>query len=177
MSMTEALKEAYANESVDDMDINTLEFHHPDFRDEFGNHTSVRIVQDFIPWTLGLESTAPMNPGEMVQFEPIPFDFNHPSYGEDSVPSITFTVANVSRLLTKHLEEAASKTVPIVMYFRNYLESNTRVPQMNPVIVMTVTSAEAGDMNVTATASLSDVHNWPFPYQKYTTDRFPGLQR
>lgn len=177
MSYSEALKEAYASESVDDMPINTLEFHHPDFRDDFGNHTSIRIVQDFIPWTLGLESSAPMNPGEMVLFEPIPFNFNEPSFGEDSVPSITFSVANVSRLLTKHLEEASSKTTPIKMYFRNYTESNTNQPQMNPVIVMTVTSAEAGDLNVTATASLSDVHNWPFPYQKYTPERFPGLQR
>lgn len=177
MSMTEALIEAYASESIQDRPIDTLEFHHPLFRDDFGNPTAVRIVRDFIPWNLGLENTAPMNAGEIVEFSPVPFTFNEPSFGQDAVPSITFTVSNVSRLLTKYIEEAIANTDPIFMYYRNYLESNTTEPQMNPVIVMTVTAVEVGELNITATASLSDVHNWPFPYQKYTPARFPGLVR
>ncbi len=175
--ITEALAEAYASNPVDDLPLDTLEFHHPAFVDELGNPVAPRVVCDTVPWTLGLEDDAPLNPGEMVLFEPVPFEFTKPSFEEGSVPTLPFSVANVSRLLTYYLELASEQTDPIYVYYRTYLASNPSHPEMDPVVVMTLTAAKAGALRVTGTASLSDVHNWPFPGQKYTPARFPGLVR
>lgn len=175
--MSQALAEAYAANPVDELVLDTLEFHHPAFLDDFGNPTAVRVVCANEEWQLGLEDSAPLNAGEMVTFYPVPFEFTAPSFEEGSVPTLPFSIANVSQEITKHLELAIVQTTPIKVYFRNYLSSDTSAPQIDPVIVMTLTSAEVGSLRVTGTATLSDVHNWPFPAQKYTPQRFPGLVR
>lgn len=177
MSMDEALAEAYASAPIDDIPLDTIEMHHPAFKDEFGNPTAIRVVRANEPWMLTLEASAPLNPGEEVEFLPVPFDFTPPGFSENQVPSLTFSISNVSRLVTQYLEQAIAQTSPITLYYRNYLASDTSAPQINPVIVMTLKAAESGTMQVTGTASLSDVHNWPFPAEKYTPDRFPGLLR
>lgn len=173
----QAIIEAYASQPVDELTIDTLEFHHSTFVDDSGQRTAARVSQGFDDWELCLESDAPLNAGEYVKFRGVPFSFSNPSFEVDNLPSCTFSISNVSRELTKYLELAIGKTEPITMIYRPYLESDKSQPQMNPVMVMTLTSAKANAMNVTGTASMSDVHNWPFPYQKYTPSRFPALVR
>ena len=175
--MSQALAEAYASNPVDDIVLDTLEFHHPAFIDENGNPTSIRVVCQNEEWVLGLEPSAPLNGGEMVTFYPIPFEFTPPKYSENEVPTLQFSVSNVSREIMAHLEQAVEQTTPITMIYRNYIASDPSEPQLDPVITMTVTSVKASALRITGTASLSDVHNWPFPAQKYTPERFPGLVR
>lgn len=177
MSMSEAIKEAYASNPVDGLTLDTLEFHHPAFVDDFGQPTAIRVVRDSRTWNLCLENTAPLNAGQYVDFSPVPFEFTQPGFSEDQVPTLQFNISNVSRLVTKYLELAIQQTAPIKLYYRPYLDSDPSQPQMNPVIVMTLTAATAGTMQISGVASLSDVHNWPFPAQKYTPARFPGLVR
>lgn len=177
MSYSEAIAEAYASQGDDQPVIDTLEFHHPTFVDDFGQRTAARVAQGFQDWTLKLEDSAPINAGEFVLFRGVPFTFTQPSFAEDEVPSCTFSISNVSRELTKYLELAILKTEPILMYYRPYLQSDPSGPQIDPVYIMTLTAAKAGVTQITGTATLSDVYNWPFPYQKYTPSRFPGLVR
>lgn len=177
MTMSAAIEEAYASNPVDERILDTLEFHHPTFVDEFGRRTAVRVVRDSVEWSLRLENTAPLNKDEYVTFLPVPFDFTQPGYAENQVPTLSFSISNVSRIITKYLEQAIAQTSPIQMYYRPYLQSDPTGPQINPVIIMTLSAATVGTMQVTGTASLSDVHNWPFPAQKYTPERFPGLVR
>jgi len=177
MTMNAALEEAYASQPIDDQTLDTLEFHHPSFVDETGQRTAIRVIYDTETWSLKLEASAPLNGGEYVDFLPVPFSFTQPGYAEDQVPTMTFSISNVSRLVTQYLELAIGQTTPIKMIYRPYLQSDTSMPQMDPVITMTLTAAVASTMQVTGTATLSDVHNWPFPSQKYTPERFPGLQR
>ena len=177
MSMSEALAEAYASAPADELVLETIELHHPGFIDEFGSLVSIRLVQSFEDHTLGLENTAPLNPSEMVLFKALAFEFTPTGFGEGEVPSIQLSVSNVSRIITKYLEQASQYTDPITLIYRPYLESDPSEPQIDPVVIMTITSVESGVMAVTGTASLSDVHNWPFPNKKYTPEAYPGLVR
>lgn len=175
--MKQALAEAYASASVSDLVMETIELHHPKFVDELGVRTAVRIVKAFEPFTAKLENTAPLNPNQYVEFKPIPFDMTPAGFKEGDVPTMNLSISNVSREITRYLELAIADKTPIIVMYRPYLESDPSEPQLLPVVVMSITSAEASLMHVTATATLSDVHNWPFPAVKYTPDTFPGLVR
>lgn len=177
MAYEQAIIEAYASQPLDKPVLDTLEFHHSTFVDESGKRTAARVVQGWEDWTLRLEPSAPLNPSEYVLFRGVPFSFNQPAFEAGQVPSCSFSISNISRELTKYLEMAIGKTEPILMYYRPYLQSNIEAPSMDPVYVMTLTNVTAKVTQITGTASLSDVHNWPFPYQKYTPSRFPGLVR
>jgi len=48
---------------------------------------------------------------------------------------------------------------------------------MDPPVTMELTKVTVTGVSVSGTASLSDVHNWPFPFEKYLPSRFPGLVR
>lgn len=175
MSFSEAITEAYASQGDDQPTVDTLEFHHSTFVDDYGQRTAARVAQGFQDWNFKLEDSAPINAGEYVVFRGVPFTFTKPQFGEDELPSCTFAISNVSRELTKYLELAIAKTEPIYMYYRPYLQSDPTGPQIDPVYVMTLTAAKVGVTQITGTATLSDVHNYPFPFQKYTPTRFPGL--
>lgn len=177
MSMTEALKECYASEPVDVYALDTIELIHPAFVDELGNPTSILAVRAYEEWELTLEVDAPLRPGQTVKFLPIPFDITDPGFAEGEVPKLVFSISNVSRLVSQYLEQAIARTEPITVIYRQYLNTETTVPQTDPPVIMELTSASSGVTQVTGTAQLSDVHNWPFPWQRYTTERFPGLSR
>lgn len=177
MPMKEALKECYASSPVDEFALDTIELIHPAFVDDAGNPTSILAVRAFEPWELTLEVDAPFRPGQRLKFEPIPFDITDPGFAEDEVPKLVFSISNVSRMVTKYLEMAISQTTPITAVYRQYLSTDTTVPQTDPPVIMELSSASASATTVSATATLSDVHNWPFPWQRYTTDRFPALSR
>lgn len=177
ISMSEALAEAYASEPVDEFIYHTLELIHPAFTNEYGLPTTVRLVQGTVDGQFGLENSAPFDAGQTVKFTGIPFDLTQNGFAENEVPTLVLAISNVNRIVAKYLEEAIAETDPIVVIYRHYLESDKAGPQLVPVIIMSLSSAEMGLMQLTATASLSDVHNFPFPNIKYTPDTFPGLLR
>lgn len=176
MSLEQAIAECYASTPVDVYPIDTVELLHPSFKDADGNPVSVRAVRAYEEWNLTLEADAPLNPGETVLFYPIPFDMTQMGFEEGKVPSLTFSISNVSREVSKYLEQAIEDTRPITLIYRQYLNTDTTQPQIDPVVTMTLTSATSGVTTVTGTATLTDVHKWPFPWQRYTPARFPGLR-
>lgn len=177
-TMEQALAEAYASNPIDEIVYDTLELHHPAFIDDFGNPTAVRVVQAYENLRAYLEDDAPLNPGEEVEFVGLAFSFSKPGFDDDGgVPSLKFTISNVSREITKYLEQAIVQTDSIVIMWRQYLSSDLSGPQMLPVVRMELTSVEASVMSITGTATLATVHNFPFPSKQYTPDDFPGLVR
>ncbi|AJD82791.1 DUF1833 family protein [Achromobacter xylosoxidans] len=177
MSWEQAMKEAYASSPIDEVELYTLELRHSRFRDEFGEPTTVRVVQGYEDVTLGLEDDAPVDPGKMVLFKAVRFALTLPRVEENAVPELQITISNVSREITKHLEEAIAVLEPISVTFRPYLASVPEHPQMNPPLHLTLKKVKVDVFQVTGTASLEDVHNWPFPFRKYLPDEWPGLKR
>lgn len=177
MSMEQALAECYASEPVDEFSLDTIELIHPAFIDNAGNQDSIRAVLANEAWDLTLEADAPLKPGQTLTFSPIPFTFTMPGFSEGEVPKLTFGISNVSRIVTQYLEQAIEQTTPITLIYRPYSSKDTSAPQLDPVIIMELSEAVAGVFQVTGVASLSDVHNYPFPAQLYTPTRFPALVR
>lgn len=177
MSYQDAIAEAYASAPLDDLIIDTIELYHPSFRDDNGNPTAIRVCRTFEDWELKLEAEAILNGGQYVKFLACEFDFAQPEFAEDSVPQIPVTIGNVSREITRYLEQAQYSTSPIILTWRPYLASDRSMPQIDPPIVMELTDVDVDVFSATGTATLEDVHNSQFPSEVYTYNRFPGLRR
>jgi hypothetical protein len=176
-SLSEALREAYASAPNDVVILHTLEIRHPDFKDESGQSTAIRVVRDQTDLVARLEANAPVNAGQQVRFVAMGFDFDLPPVDMAPVPEITVTLDNVSRDIIKHLDEASMSETPIEVTYRPYLSTDLEGPQMDPPITLVITEVEADSQRVSARARMVDIGNKTFPSRLYTATDFPGLAR
>ncbi|WOZ53328.1 transcriptional regulator [Achromobacter phage tuull] len=204
MTWSQAMKEAYASADVDEVPIHTLELRHPSFEDENGQPVAIRVYDGYDDVMLGLEADAPLDGGKMVEFKAVRFSMTLPKMEENAVPQLQIVLSNVSREVTKYLEQAsqvlepiavtmrpyllsgeitkyleqASQVLePIAVTMRPYLLSSPEAPQLDPPIHMTLKKVRVDVFQITGTASLEDVYNWGFPFRKYMPDEWPGLKR
>ena len=178
MSYTEAIQEAYASAPADAVTLDTIELYHPAFIDELGRPAAIRVVLAEEDWLLKLEDGAVLGGGTYVPFLACQFSVTLPEFTEDgSTPSIQLGIANVSREITRHLEQAKQSLIPIKVTYRPYLSSDPSGPQMVPPIVMEMSEVDVDIFQATGTATIEDIHGRPFPFEKFNTERFPGLRR
>jgi hypothetical protein len=185
--ISEALKEAYSNASSDDVTLETLEIHHSTILDENNQPTAIRIVRDYgvkideLPngqpvygQMLTLESDAPLNAGQSVQFISCPFDFDFPGQEEGRIPELNIRIENVTRLVSQYLDNMIATRESVSIIFRSYLLSDLSQPQyvLDGFKIQTVASDA---FSVTATARYEDLITKGFPSIFYTPERFPGL--
>lgn len=170
-----ALKEAYASAPADDVIIDTLELRHPTFLDDNGDPMGIYVVRDHVNITARLEDSAPLNAGQLVEFESVGFDVDQPTVDTAAVPEITVIIDNVSRELMPYLDKAATGRDKIEVTYRPYLDSDLESPQMDPPITLTLSEVKAGVSRVTARARLLDVGNKAFPGETYMASVFRGL--
>lgn len=175
--LEEALREAYASAPVSRIIYHTLEFRHPNFRDESNNPTAIRVYLGYDTLTAGLELDAPQRPGEYVEFIGLQFEFSLPNVENIAVPEMTISMDNVDRSIEDNLALASSSPYKIEVTYRPYLDNDLSAPQMNPPITMTVISAEADDFRVNVRCSYGNASNKSCPSENYTLERFPGLRR
>lgn len=170
VSYSDALTAAYASAGEDEVTLDTLEFIHPSF------DGSVRVVNDRTPLLAFLEVTAPLNPGEEVEFKPVDFRFTRQSETDSgSLPELELFVDNVAQTLIPYLDLAKESRVPIIMIWRPYLASDTSGPHMDPVISLTLRGVFADMNSVSARAGFTDLTNLRYPASEYTSRKFPGL--
>ncbi len=177
MALEQALKEAYASAPQDRVIFDTLEIRHRAFRDDSGLPTAIRVVIGYEDISACLEGDAPLNGGEYVDFIAGAFRFKLSGFEEGKVPELAITVDAIDQSVIGHIESAIADPSPIEVTYRPYLSTDLSKPQMNPPITMELTKVTANGFSISGTASLSDVHNWPFPFEKYLPSRFPGLVR
>lgn len=177
MSLELALQEAYASVRQDVVIFDTLELRHPDFVDDSGSPTAIRVVIGWEDIQARLEPEAPMDPGAWVRFIAGAFEFSLPGFEENQIPQLKISLDGVSREVVQHIEAAMRRPFPIEITYRPYLSTDLSKPQMSPPLHMTLASVRVDAFQVSGVATLTDVHNWPFPSQKYNAARFPGLVR
>lgn len=178
MSYTEAIAEAYASAPVDVVVLDTIELYHPAFIDDLGQPTAIRLVRELEDWVLKLEVGAIIGGGTYVTFLACDYDITLPEFTEDGgTPSIQLSIGNVSREITKYLEQAKQSLVPIQVTYRPYLSTDTSGPQMDPPFVLEMSEVDVDVFQATGSATLEDIHNKAFPNEKYTTTTFPALRR
>ena len=106
-ALSEAIKEAYASAPSQQIILHTLELRHPAFVDDAGQLVAIRVVRDTGDLWARLESQAPLQAGERVQFVAMGFELDLPPVDTMPVPEITVTLDNVSREIVRHLDAAA----------------------------------------------------------------------
>lgn len=171
MPLSAAIAEAYASAPSDEVVLHTLEIRHVGFT------APIRVVRDKQDLLAGLESSAPLNPGQMVTFTAFTFDFVPPPSSAQANPEVTIAVDNVSREIGQALESAINSSSPIEITYRPYLASNPAQPEMNPPLHLTVLSGQINALRATLRAGFADFANRKFPSEMYTAARFPGLIR
>lgn len=170
----DAIKEAYASAPSDIVIYDTMELIHPNFVDDEGNKTSIRVVRGNEDITATLEADAPVNKGEAVKFIGYPFDFKRPAVTERAGPTMTVTIDNVSKEIGRNIERAVSSMEVIRMIYRPYTSDDLTSPQYNPPLEMTLTDIEVSVFKVSGTARFANLANRKFPYAVYTPQEFPG---
>ncbi len=168
-SLSSALKEAYASAPVDVIIYSTLELWHPAFS------IPIRVVNGASNIQAKLESDAPRNAGQEVNFVAFSFSLKKPDVSADGTPSLTIEIDNVSRQILREIRPSVSSTGHITAIYREYLSNDLEAPQNDPPIVLTITNISATIHRVTATATLGDYNNRKFPNFVYDTRSFPGL--
>ena len=177
VTLSEALKEAYASAPSDITILHTLELRHPTFFDDNGNPTAIRVVRDNISHICTLEETASLDAGKAVEFIAMAFDLQLPPIENIPVPEITLTLDNVSTEIIQYLDNAIETQDMIEMTYRPYLSHDTSCPQMNPPITLVITDIQVDVLKITATARMMDIGNKSFPAENYTITKYPGLSR
>lgn len=176
-TLSEAWKEACASVPAGELMFHTLEFRHPNFRDDANQPTAIRVVLDHNDLIATLEVDAPLNAGEPVVFVPMAFGLQLPNVESIAMPELKIVLDNVSRDIEANLALATASPYPIEVTYREYLSSDLTAPQNNPPLTFTLKDPEADDYTVSATASTSDLGNRQFPNEDYIAARFPGLVR
>ena len=168
-TLSDALVEAYASAPAAEVILHTLEIRHPSFT------TPIRVVRDHADFSAHLEADAPADPGALVTFVAMAFDFRLPDIEKSKSPEIDISIDNVSAELTGYMDMASQSAELIEVTYRPYLASDPSGPTMNPPITLVVRAVSVTIFRVTATAGFGDFANRKFPNQVYDTTRFPGL--
>ena len=203
-SLSAAIREAYASAPSDVVTLHTMELRHPTFDAPIRvvlnypdiatwlalNPVAVQAVLDALPppdadgdprdgvgLVARLEATAPANPGQMVAFVAMAFEFELPPVESVAVPEIMLAMDSVGREISDQLELAAISTDKIEVTYRPYLSTDIEGPEMDPPLTMTLSDVEANPLRVTGRARLIDFGGKAFPAELYTAKRFPSLAR
>jgi len=174
---SDALKEAWVHAPGSVVIHDTLSFamKPSPFLDGDGNPMEARVVNDWVPLAATLEDSAPMNAGEEVTFQPVPFELELPPEQEGGIPDIQISVDNVSRELSELLEQTDGTRNIVTVTHRRYLSSDTSGPHTIPVLTLTVRTPVVTVDRVTATAGFGEMHNTRWPADVHDVARFPGL--
>lgn len=168
--LSAAIREAYASNPGVAI-LHTLEFRHPSFE------APIRVVHDHQNLLATLEAAAPLNPGEVVEFEAFEFDAKLPDVASGRMPELQIIIDNIDQVIEEQIELAAGSADKIEVTYRPYLETDLTAPHMDPPLTLTLTHVEATVFKVQARAGFRNLGNLGFPREDYTAERFPGLVR
>ena len=178
-----ALQTAYASAPVEQVIMETFEFHHQAFMDEDGINRPFRFVSSsssLTPVSCPLEANAPVDPGKTVVFDPAPITAAPPSQTDNGYGDLQITVGDVTMQLEEQLDRAVDSPGHLKVIYRIYLLNVDTGEVSGPENIpfewgLQGCSCEDGVM--TGMATLVDIVNRPFPYNLYTPSFAPGLVR
>ncbi len=170
MTLSAAIKEAYASCPSDVVELPTIEVYHPTWP------TVIRLVRDRQNITATIEVGAPNNSGEDVVFTAFPFNFTLPKIG-DGRQELRITVDGASRIMIDMIESMdLTDANPVRVIYRPYLSTDLSGPHMNPPLKLVCRSISINAKQVSLSCGYADFMNRKFPRKIYRIEEFPGLQ-
>ena len=169
-TLSDALAEAYASAASDEIIYHTLEIYHPSFT------VPIRVVRDAVDLTATLETSAPRNSSQSVEFTAFSFDVVPPEVMATGMPTCTIEIDNVSREILAQVEAAMSSSELISVIYRQFLSGSLASgPENDPPLTLTVLAISADTYKISATCGFADLVNKKFPRAVYSAEQFPGL--
>jgi hypothetical protein len=118
MSLTQAIKEAYADPEVDDDIIDTLEMDHPTFDEP------VRIVANALE-----DMTLPLGNGQgSALFKAVGVSLTLQGFDDDGPTTGQLRIDNISKILQPYLREAVKAGQPLTLLYRGYTTADLSEP-------------------------------------------------
>jgi len=174
-TLDDALAEAYASAPADVVTLDTLEIHHPAFRDDDGLPTAIRVVNNTENIDATLEDDAPLNGGQVVTFLACGFRLQRPDVEVQASPELRFEIDNVDSRISQYVRIAAESTDVAFVIYRPYVSKDLSRPSMNPPLRLELAEVNASGWAVSAVCRFAELANRSFPSKVYTPQRFPGL--
>ena len=169
ITLSQAIKEAYASAASDVVVYHTLELRHPAFS------SPIRVVRDRANLTATLEATAVVDAGASVVFVGFAFDMTKPEVSSTGVPQIQIEIDNVDRTIVANIEAAMTTADLVQCTYREYVSTDLTAPQNDPPLHMTILTIEADVFRVRCSAGFPSLSNYRFPRTEYDADTFPSL--
>lgn len=173
----EALREVYASAPTAEIALHTLELRHSAFRDENDAPTHLRIVADGADFSAKLEATAPVQAGQTVLFQQVPFNITRPEQSDQALPEAQISIDNVSRELIPQLDRALETMEAIQITYREYLVSRAAIGPSYRITGLQGKKVSAGVFRVSGSIGFFDLVNARWPLNDYTTETHRGLAR
>ena len=176
-TVSEALKEAYSIAPSDVIILHTLEIIHPEFTDDYGVYTSIRVVKDNTPLTARLENSAPLNAGQYVEFIASNFELSLGEVSSNAAPEVKLSVGNVDRGMVDNIIAAISGDEVIRIIYRAYLNTETSSPQYDPPLQLVLSNVVIDDYTITARATFGELANRKFPSNESAKNHYRYCNR
>lgn len=175
ISVSDALKEAWATGNTKWVEYGTLELHHETLT------TPARVCLGWDTVEARLESTAPVDASTVVTFTPAPIDVKPMDIVSGEESSMDLTLHYVTHDLITSLEEA-SEAAPtaLTVYYRIFLSHRLDIGPEAPSPFKMYLRAPKVDPHrgiISGRLTYRTLANRSFPFQNYTPARFPGARR
>lgn len=148
----------------------TFEIYHP-------QGINRRLVsRQFVPKTFGLESTAPRNGGQMVEFEPASMDITPVQQSNQTTVSLELQLGRVGSMFKRELEKinGGGFFEPIQGIYRVYRGASLNDPMMTPVVLFCSSAVLEAD---SVALLFEDDNPTSVTVSKlYLAQDFPGLE-
>jgi hypothetical protein len=165
MSLTEAMKEAYAAIPAGVSVIETIELNHVTFAQPVRIATGVQ--QDIsLPPALGQPA---------VTFTALQISVTLPGAAADGPTAMTLKIDNVSSFLLPYLRDAIQSTTPIAVIYRAYASDDLTQPG-DIVTGMELKDVALSATTAEATVTLKEIELQAFPLKTYDENYYPALQ-
>jgi hypothetical protein len=159
MSLTDAMKEAYAEPDLEDVIIDTLELDHPAFEQP------IRIVPN---------ADADMTLGGHLH-QALGMSITLSGFDDDGQTTGQIRIENVSSMLVPYLYAAVQAGTPIEVTYRAYLQSNLNTPgEVRGGLFLSKVSLNA--TSATGTLEAQSKHDTQaFPRLTYSLSKYKAL--
>lgn len=172
VTLTQALQEAAAIAPIGRAMLYAYELWHPTLAEP------IRFVNDKADLLATLESDAPRDSGQEVEFIACPLALERPGENDtEQTPSVRMGRPDVANILKPALDAARGTLEPWTLIERLYASDDTGAPALLPVLQFEVNLAEIAGAAASLTASFDDEENDAVPRITFKRSEYPGLQR
>jgi len=168
----EEWKKFVANEPESYREIATVELYHPAFSSAY------RFVSDYVGLVAALESGAPRNAGEYVQFAAAGFSVEEPGERQDAEQILTITSSAVDGVVNSLIDQITGSGYlnQLEIVYRKYYSADLSMPATNPLYLYASSINFDNENMFSIVAEDSDLATKRVGII-YTTELFPGLSQ